>query len=170
MKTFKHVLTFLLLIGAFINSFAQDQELLDELPKTKEEFVQSEKKVLATINWLENTPLDQDANKHQQQYALLTGWITNSPTVTLTINANVLTFSKKNSQLIMFFMAGWTKYALENNYSNDVEKGSIAGVRSAIKVYKKGVGLKKDKAMDQLVQLEEKGELEKWIKEQLAKK
>src|SRR5689334_17349495 len=87
MKTLNLILTLLLLIGAYTNSFAQDQELLDELPKTKEEFVQSEKKLLATINWLENTPLDQDETRHQQQYAILTAWLTNSPTVTLTINA-----------------------------------------------------------------------------------
>jgi hypothetical protein len=170
MKTLKSILTLLLLLGAYSTSFAQDTELLDELPKTKEEFVQSEKKVLATINWLENTPLDEDAKRHQQQYALLTGWITNSPTVTITLNASIVNFTKKNSELIMFFMAGWTKYSLENSYSKDETKGNIAGVRCAINVYKKGVGLKKDKAMEKLVQLEDKGELEKWVADQLAKK
>ena len=128
------------------------------------------KKVLGTINWLENTPLDQDEKKHQTQYALLTAWITNSPSVTLEINANVLTFTKKNDVLIMFFMAGWTKYALENNYSKDNTKGSLAGIRSAMNIYKKGVGVKKDKEMEKLVQLEDKGELEKWVSDQLAKK
>ena len=49
MRTLKNVLALLLLLGACSTSFAQDQELLDELPKTKEEFVQSEKKVLGTI-------------------------------------------------------------------------------------------------------------------------
>jgi hypothetical protein len=119
MKTCKLVLSlFLLIIGAVSHSFAQESDLLDALPTTKEEFIQSEKKVLATINWLENTPLDQDEKKHQEQYAFLTAWITNSPTVTIELNANVLTF----------------------------------------------------KEMEKLVQIEEKGELEKWVNEQLAKK
>jgi hypothetical protein len=170
MKVVKHVLALILFVGAYSISFAQDAELLDALPGTKEEFISSEKKVLATINWLENTPLDQDKKKHKEQYALLTAWITNSPTVTIELNANVLTFSKKNSELIMFFMAGWTKYSLENNYSKDIPKGSIAGLHSAINIYKKGVGLKKDKEMEKLVQLEEKGELEKWVDDQLARK
>lgn len=170
MKSLKRILVLILLIVACFNSFAQDQELLDELPKTKEEFVQSEKKVLGTITWLENTPLDQDAKKHQQQYAYLTAWITNSPTVTITLNANVVTFTKKNSELLMFFMAGWTKYVLENNYSKDETKGNVEGVRCAIRIYKKGAGLKKDKAMEKIVELEDKGELEKWVAEQLTKK
>ena len=38
-----------------------------------------------------------------------------------------------------------------------------------MRIYKKGAGLKKDKAMDKLVELEDKGEPEKWVKDQLAK-
>ena len=67
-------------------------------------------------------------------------------------------------------MAGWTKYSLENNYSKDNVKGSIAGIRSAIKVYKQGVALKKDKEIQKLIDLEDKGELEKWVLDQLSKK
>ena len=67
-------------------------------------------------------------------------------------------------------MGGWTKYCLENNYSKDNLKGNLAGIRSAIKVYKLGVGLKKDKEMQKLIDLEDKGELEKWVNDQLAKK
>jgi hypothetical protein len=170
MKTIKHALVLFLFIAVYSNSFAQDSDLLDSLPGTKEEFIKSEKKVLATISWLENTPLDQDTKKHQLQYALPTAWLTNSPTVTIRFNANVLDFTKKNNQLMMFFLAGWTKYSLENNYSKDEAKGSIAGIRFVIKVYKKGVGLKKDKEMEKIVQLDDKGELEKWVYDELAKK
>ena len=70
----------------------------------------------------------------------------------------------------MFFMAGWTKYVLENNYSKDETKGNLEGIRCVIRIYKKGAGMKKDKAMEKIVELEDKGELEKWVAEQLAKK
>ena len=126
--------------------------------------------MIATVNWLENTPLDQEADKRQIQKALLIAWITNAPTVTLEINASVLTFTKKNSELIVFFMGGWTKYSLENNYSTDSIKCNMAGITSAIKVYKKGIGLKKDKEMEKLIELEDKGELEKWVIGKLSKK
>jgi hypothetical protein len=170
MKTRESVLALLLFFGAYSNSFAQDPELLESLPKGKKAYLKSEKNVLATINWLETTPLNQDAEKHKQQFSLLTGWVMNSPTVDLTLDESVVTFTKENKELLTFFMAGYTKYALENNHSKDEVKGSIAGVRSAIKVYKKGVGMKKDKEMDKLVQLENKGELEKWVTDQLGKK
>lgn len=170
MKTLKKVLTLILLVSVYSNSFSQDAELLESLPKGKKQYLKSEKNVLATINWLENTALDKEAEKHKQQFSLLTGWVMNSPTVDLTLDERVVTFTKENKELLSFFMAGYTKYALENDHSKDEVKGSIAGVRSAIKIYKKGVGLKKDQAMEKLVQLENKGELEKWVKDQLAKK
>ncbi|HEY8893273.1 MAG TPA: hypothetical protein VIM79_00545 [Niastella sp.] len=169
MKTLKKVLSLVLLISVCSNSFSQDSALLESVPKGKKQFIKSEKNVLATINWLENTPLDQDAEKHKQQLSLLTQWIMNTPTVDVTVDQNVVTFTK-NPELLTFFMAGYTKYALENNHSKDEVQGSIAGVRSAIKIYKKGTGLKKDEAMDKIVKLESKGELEKWVKDQLAKK
>ncbi|MCS3802169.1 hypothetical protein [Niastella sp. OAS944] len=170
MKTFKQVLTLILLVSVYSNSFAQDAELLASLPKGKKQYLKSEPNVLATINWLENTPLNQDAEKHKQQFSLLTGWVMNSPTVDLTLDENVVTFTKENKELLSFFMAGYTKYALENNHSKDEVKGSIAGVRSVIKVYKKGNGIKKDESVEKLVKLEAKGELEKWVQDQLAKK
>ncbi|MEJ8840890.1 hypothetical protein WG954_00750 [Lacibacter sp. H375] len=159
-------LSILLLTTA--TTFAQSQELLDGLPTTKEEFIASEKKVLATIDWLENTSLNQDQEKRKLQNAMLVSWLTNSPTVTLEINADVLTFTKKNADLLIIFMGGWTRYSLQNGYSKDAVQGSIAGIKSAIKVYKTGL-LKKDKEMQKMVDMDEKGELEAWVKTKLKK-
>lgn len=145
------------------------QELLSDLPSTKEEFVASEKKVLATINWLETTPFDKEQDKRTRQKALLLAWITNSPTVTLEVNADVLTFTKKNPDLLIIFMGGWTRFCLQNNYSTDNVQGTIAGIKSAIKVYK-NLSLKKDKEMDKLIELDDKGELENWVKSKMTKK
>lgn len=160
------LLSILLLSSA--TTFAQNQELLDGLPTTKEEFIASEKKVLATIDWLENTPIDQEPGKRKLQNAMLVSWLTNSPTVTLEINADVLTFTKKNADLLILFMGGWTRFSLQNGYSKDAVQGSLAGIKSAIKVYKSGL-LKKDKEMQKMVDLDEKGELEAWVKTKLKK-
>jgi len=152
-----------------ITSQAQQTELLNELPQTKEQFIASEKNVLATIQWLETTPVKNEEEKRKEQYALLLAWVTNSPTVTIEVNADLLTFSKKNSELMLMFMAGWIRYALQNNYSKDQVQGNLAGIRCAANVYKSG-GLKTDKEMQKLIDLDGKGELEKWVAGQLAKK
>ena len=166
----KKIISLFLISFLFITAEqAIGQELLDALPTTKEEFVASEKKVLATIDWLEVAPFDKEEDKRLQQKALLVGWITNSPTVTLEINADVLTFTKKNADLIVTFMGGWTRYSLQNNYSNDIVQGSLSGIKSAIKVYK-NLSLKKDKEMEKLIELDDKGELENWVKSKVSKK
>lgn len=158
-----------LAIVCIVTTFAfssSAQDLLDYLPETKEDFIESEENVLATINWLENTPANEQKEKHKEQYGYLVAWLTNSPTVTLELNASVLEFSKKNSELLIIFMGGWTKYVLENDYSKDAVKGTVAGLKSVIKVYNAG-GLKKDKNVKKLIELEAAGELENWVKERI---
>ncbi len=167
MKYLKITITAFLLSLNFV-LMAQESQLLNELPETQEEFIASEKNVLGTINWLENTPINEQEDKHKAQYALFVAWLTNSPTVSVEVNANILTFTNKNSELLIFFMAGWTKYSLENNYSEDVVQGNLAGIHSAIDIFKTG-GFKKDKKMQKLIELDDKDELERWVIEQLSK-
>lgn len=169
MKKMKSGLLACILALICSTGLAQSPELLSSVPNTKEEFIASEKQVLASIDWLENTAINEEQGKRKEQNALLVMWITNSPTVTLSINAAVLDFTKKNKELLIIFMAGWTRYALQNNYSREELPGSLAGIRSAIKVYKMGQ-LKKDKEMEKLAGLDEKGGLEEWVKGKLSKK
>lgn len=162
----KNLNLLLFVLSAFF-TFSQ-AELLTKMPNSPEEFKASEKKVLATIDWLESTPINEQRDKRDFQNAALITWITNSPTVTVEVNADILTFIKKNPDLLVIFMGGWTRYSLQNNYSKDVVEGTIAGLKSAIKVYKTGL-LKKDKAMQAYVDMDDKGELESYVKSKLKK-
>jgi hypothetical protein len=169
MKVLMHTVAILLLTLCSFTAFAQGGELLSDLPTTREEFIASEKKVLATIDWLENTPIGTEVQKRKVQSALLLGWDINSPTVTIEFNTDLtMDFSKKNPDLMIVFMGGWTRYALQNGYSQDILQGTLAGLRSAIKVYKTGL-LKKDKNMEKIVALEEKGELEATVRARMPK-
>jgi hypothetical protein len=173
MKNLKVLLTvfsLVLLMPAFAQDEEEDDGLLYEVPKAKEDFDSSEHRVIATINWLEKTPLNKHTKKRQEQNSLLVQWITNSPTVTVEVNSDIAPLSKKNPELLMFFMGGWTRYCLEHDHSTDKLQCNIAGLESAIRIYKKGINMNPDKQMDKLVALQEKGELEKWVKKQLKEK
>src|SRR5438876_12376245 len=102
---------FLLLICS--KTFSQDNGLLDSLPTTKEGFIKSEPALINTINWLENTPLDQESDKRKLLNATFIGWVTNSPTVTVEVNSKITPMSKKNPDLLIIFMGGWVKYSLQ---------------------------------------------------------
>ncbi len=67
-------------------------------------------------------------------------------------------------------MGGWTKYAIENPNDKDLFNGHMAGLKSVIKVYKMGKGVKKDKNVENLCKLYEDKKLEEWVKEQVKKK
>ncbi len=155
----------LLVLMAFM---PQTDELLSTVPKTKEEFVESEKKTIATIDWLENTPINHQTEKRHKLNTLLLEWISNSPTVTIELRAEFLEFSKKNSDLLMYYMGAWTKYALQHNYSQDQVQCNLAALRSVCKAYQSG-DFVKDKSIQKLIDLDEKGKLEDWIKKQLTK-
>ena len=144
--------------------------LLDPLPTTKEEFIKSESAIIDLVDWLENTPLDQATDKRKKMYAILLAWLTNSPPVTVEVNEKVTPMSKKNPDLLAIFLGGWTKYSLQNSYSKDLVKCNLAGIKSVVKVYKMGVGIKKDKDIEKPVDLDSKNELEAWIVSKLGKK
>ncbi len=153
----------------FANVASAQTALLSSVPETKAEFAATEKNFIASVDWLENTPLNENEAKRKEQNTYILAWLINSPTVTLEIQTEVIKFSEKNSDLLLIHMGGWGKYALQNNYSKDNIQGNLAGLRSCIKVYNANK-LNKDKFMLKLIWLDEKGKLEQWIKDQLPTK
>jgi hypothetical protein len=164
-----------LLLLAFLSlslsiSAQTDSLLHNPLPTTKEEFTASEPRVINTVNYLETTPIGKQGDAWRAQAALLMAWLTNSPEVTVDVDSKTVTFAKKNPELLMIFMGGWTRYVLQNGYSRDKVQANVAGIKSAIKVYKLGNGLKKDKEMEKLIKLDDSGGLEAWVAAQLGQK
>ena len=83
----------------------------------------------------------------------------------------MMNFIKINPELVMPFTAGWTKYSLDNDYSEDVVQGTKAGVETVINFYRKNRGyLKKDGNIEKYEKLMENGKLETEINKKLNKK
>ncbi len=168
MNLLKTTISALFLSFTFL-TFAQDAELLSKVPENKAEFIESEPNLLATIEWLETTPVTEQDAKRKEQYGLLLTWLSKSPTVTVSVYDKATPFLKKNPELLFMFMAGYAKYALANDYAKDAVKGSTEGIRSSIKLYQLG-GMKKDKYMKKLIELEANGKLESWVAKELSSK
>ncbi len=144
--------------------------MLDSLPKTKAEYIRSEPAVINTIDWLENSPINQQVARRNQLNNKFLAWLTHSPTVTVNVNENITSFSKKNHELLSIFMGGWTKYSLLHGYSKDSVQCNIAGVKSAMKVYLLGNGILKDEEMEKIITINSNNQLEAWVRSQLGKK
>ncbi len=172
MKGRKQFLTMLALVWMSAITFGQDFSVPTnyKLQKT-EDFKKYEKDIIACVNWLETSPLNKEPEKRKEANAFLLAWITGSPNVSVGINANIVNFNEKNAAMLLIFMGGWTKSVLESKtQQNDQVNGNVAGLKSVIKVYKMGNGIVKDKKVERLMGIEEKGGLTKYVEEQLKKK
>ncbi len=163
MKFSTALFVFCLLLS--IVSSAQDFEVPQSLPSTKGEFINTEKEVIAAAKWLETTPVETNMDKRIKVNAWVLAWITNSPTVTVNMRSSIVKLFDKNPQLMLVYMAGYTKYCLENNYSKDELQSNIAGIKSAIACYNLGGDVKKDKALSKVIDADKEGKLEELIKE-----
>ena len=155
-----------LLLLPFVSA-AQEYEVPTSLPTTKEEFIKSENDFIATAKWLESTPIGTDMEKRRKANAWVAMWITNSPTVTIGLRPSIIYLFENNRELLSMYVAGYTRYCLENNYSTDTLKCNVAGIRAAINCYKLGGDVKEDEALSKVIDADKEGKLEDWVKEAL---
>ena len=134
-----------------------------ELDEAKD-FEKIEPEILKLIDWLGNHSLDHEkriiANAH------FVKWISGTPNVTVELNAYVLNYTKKNTDFMILFMAGWSKYVLENPDNNtDKMDENLAGVNYFLDFYEKGkdFGVRKDRKVAKLLKKRATGKLEKFI-------
>ena len=165
---FQLIIAGMLLLSLVCNS--QVYNVPQNQPSTKEEFLKSEPDFIKASNWLESTAIDKESYSRKKTNAWVIVWITNSPTVTVNMHANVLKPFDKNPDLLAVFMAGYARYVIENNYDKDDFNGNLAGIKSAIKCANLGGDLKKDKNLASLIDSEKSGKLEEWLKNALEEK
>lgn len=135
--------------------------------KAKEDYARYNQDVVAAATWLETTPSNQEVDKHKATNQFLVQWLTGTPAVSVEIQSYVATLSKKNPELLVAFLAGWARYQLQHPDDHDALSLNTAGVQTALRVYQLG-GLKKDKQVEELLELQQKGELAGWIKSKLT--
>jgi len=167
MKLLSSVFTGLILLFSSV-VLAQDFQVPETLPSTKDEFVKSEKDFIAAAKWLESTALGKENATRKKVNAWVIVWITNSPTVTETIYSGIIKPFDKNPELLGVFMAGYGRYILENNYDGDAFKGNLAGIKAAVNCVNLGGEIKKDKNLTKLLDADKEGKLEEWVKEAMA--
>lgn len=166
MKTL--ILCSLLVLAQFAHTeiaHAQTDSILAAVPQSQEAFTTSEPTVIRTVGWLETSPIN---DRWRAEAKLLLSWSTYSPEVTVAMDDRTTTFTHKNPDLGAAFIGGWIRYSLENGYSKDQVKCTVAGIKCAEKVYAaNGKTLRRDKNFDQLAAMGDAG-LEKWVKTQLG--
>ena len=161
MKKTLLIISMFLLVGQV---FAQGYETPENYKfKKADDYKKSEKDIVSAIDWLSTSPVSEQKAERKKASAFFMTWLTGTPTVSIELNAEIITFMDDADCLLMF-MAGWTKYSIEKK-SDDKVKGTMAGIENVIAFYKKNKSaLGKNKAVEKYIKLQNKGELAAFIK------
>jgi TPR repeat protein len=128
-----------------------------------EDYAQYESDIVAMVNWLVSTPMNEDVETRKGISGFVVSWLTGSPDITIEVSEKIVTYMDCGECLVLF-MGGWAKYSIESK-DMDAVKGNLAGTETVIEFYKlnkKEIG--KNKEIEKLIGLQKKNELESFIR------
>ncbi len=168
----KRILLFVLVFSSLYSASAQEWEVpANYKMKKKQDFEKYQSEIVGCVNWLETTPINQQKEKRKDASAFLMIWLVGTDYVSMSIQTEFINYSEKNPDLLFIFMGGWAKFAIENpDQCKNQVKGTVAGLEAVTKFYQANPSLKEDKAVEKLIGLQEKSELETWVSETIVKK
>ncbi len=161
----KRTFNLLMLIAASLALNAQDFEVPKDYRLVDgEDYAPYEQDIIHCVDWLINTPLNEQTEKRADANKFLLQWLTGSPDVHIEIKPEIVTFLSTTPDLLMIFMGGWAKYSLKTKKFDDKINGTLKGIESVIEFYQKNRGfLKKDKHVEKYIKMQEKGKLTEYV-------
>ena len=130
--------------------------------KTEADFAEQVTNIVSAVNWLEVTPLNAQEQKRKDVNAFVMAWVAGSPTVSIELKKDVTDLAENNPDLLVMYMGGWARFNIQNAREKNPLKAHLEGLKSMVRVYKLGDGVKPSPKMDELVKVETKGMLETW--------
>jgi hypothetical protein len=132
------------------------------------DFAVYEQDVIKCVDWLMNTPLEDQGNKRLDANIFLLEWLKGNSVVKIKPNKDIVTFMNSSPNLVLIFMGGWAKYCLETRDFNNKAAGNLAGIESVIEYYTRNrKSLPKDKKIEKFIKMKENGNLEIFISRQI---
>ncbi len=163
----KALIKTLLLTICTLTAFSQDFEVPANYKfATADDYTLHQDDVIRGIDWLMATPLNEQQEKRKAVNAFVLAWLTGSPTVHVEVKPDIVTFIGKSPDLLMMFLGGWAKHALQTPGGGDKVSGTMAGLEAVIDFYtrnKEKIG--RDKAVEKYIKMKEKGTLQDYVKE-----
>jgi hypothetical protein len=155
----------LILTTISIGLFSQDFEVPKNYKLDKaEDYAPYEEDVVKCFDWLMKTSLNEQTAKRKEANAFLVKWLSGSPSVSVEIKQEIVTFMGTSPDLLMIYMGGWAKYSLESKDFKNKIAGSIAGIESVIEFYTKNKAfMPKDKNVEKYIKMKDKGTLNAYI-------
>lgn len=161
----------LLFFSFFVLNLSSAFSQTFELPKNYElqkgsDYTAYEKDFISAIDWLVSTSPDQQREKRKEVSGFAMQWMMGSPDLTISLSTDIATFTD-NGDCLMAFMGGWAKYAIETKDASAL-KGNLAGLETVFTFYEKYKNATgKIPAVEKLLKIKNKGQLEEFVKSKL---
>jgi tetratricopeptide (TPR) repeat protein len=134
----------------------------------KEDYVRYEKEIVETIDWLIETPTNEDIDIRAKKNALALKWISGCPYIAVELNEDVVPYIGECPECMMVFMGGWVKYAINTKDYDNALKGNIEGTYAVIQFYNNNkTRIANIKSINKLIKLKSEGKLESYIEGKL---
>lgn len=151
-----------------IGTWEGEEVFTEEIDSTESHisaaYIQLEPQVLADIDWLNYYPLDEQKSLRDDKNRFVLMWMSGSPTVKIGMDDRIVTFQGGEPWLLMAYMMGWTKYALEHNYSADPVECTTAAVTNVVNFYNRNhKSLGKNKEVEKYSKMTKDDSLKKYI-------
>lgn len=146
------------------SAFTQNTTDYDEISLEKAtDYQVAEPSVLTAATYLLSTPFSSKDIQRTKSLRFVIKWMSGTPDYSFELDESVLKITKGNDDFLGLYMAGMTKYCLENkNQANDKKLVKINAVILLIKYCSDEINnIKPTKQLKKLIEANEKGELEK---------
>ena len=128
--------------------------------------------IIKCHDWLQNTPIGTDEMKRIEAKRFLLSWSIGCTQVTIIIHSDFMYIDRGDNEMIVSFMGGWSKYALQHL---DIDKNeiavdaAIAGIEAEIDLYKKNEkafssNKELKKKINNFISLKKKNKLRDYVK------
>jgi len=134
--------------------------------KTADDYAGYEQDIINAAKWLEETDLDKEQTKRKDASRFVLAWISGSPSVTVNLYPVIMDLIKDNPDLLDVYFASYAAYAHQHKDYNESLAANRAALQSMIKVYQKGIAIKKNKAMLKLIKMNDEGKIDEYIKKE----
>ncbi len=118
--------------------------------QSDKDFENAEPFVIESANWLIHTDLDKNIPDRKKVNEFVWKWISGTPAFTLDITDNLTKLYENNIQLLNIFLAVYASYYIQHKTDFNNLSASRDGIHAMIQVYKKGIGIKKNKEMEKI--------------------
>ena len=161
----KKVILFFLLTLSLSYSYAQELPNLKNIKLNKNShYKDTEPIVLKVVNYLFETPIDKKNKARTDAGQFLIKWMNGTPEYTFYLEEKETNYFDTDSDLMLMYMAGLTKFTLENKSVKD-QKALVLGTMTVTLPYLNNQENKKSWSKDlwQLNEANQKGKLEQFL-------